>query len=350
MSPPADRTASPDDVAGGHPAPGLAGAIPLVSVVIPAYNRAATIRAAIESVLRQTWQDFELVVVDDGSTDGTLAAAAAVADPRLRVVASPHNAGAAAARNRGVAEARGPWIAFQDSDDEWLPEKLEKQMARLAGRDDRVGCYCGLLTVGALHPRPGERTRLRYVPDPATETVEGDILAPLLEQNMVSTQTLVVRRDVFLEIGRFDETMGAIEDWDFGIRLAARGPIAFVDEPLVHQRFSPNSLTRGRARQLASQAWMVEKNMALYAARPRALARQYYILAGLCRRLGRYEEARGFLARAGRVRPADPRVWGMGLYVTALGLARGGGRPAGADPLPSGRSPGDPRSDGGKAG
>ena len=94
---------------------------PPVSVVIPAYNRAATIGAAIDSVLRQTWEDFELVVVDDGSTDGTLAAARAVTDPRLRVVAAPHNLGAAGARNLGVAEARGTWIAFQDSDDEWLP-------------------------------------------------------------------------------------------------------------------------------------------------------------------------------------------------------------------------------------
>ena len=105
---------------------------PPVSVVIPAYNRAPTIGAAIDSVLRQTFTDFELVVVDDGSTDGTLTAARAIADPRLRVIAAPQNMGAAGARNLGVAEARGTWIAFQDSDDEWLPEKLAKQMARLA--------------------------------------------------------------------------------------------------------------------------------------------------------------------------------------------------------------------------
>ena len=173
---------------------------PPVSVVIPAYNRAATIGAAIDSVLRQTFTDFELVVVDDGSTDGTLAAARAVTDPRLRVVAAPHNLGAAGARNLGVAEARGTWIAFQDSDDEWLPEKLARQMARLATPAPEGagwgagwgGCYCGLLTVGALDARPGARTTLRYVPDPAVTRVEGDILEPLLVRNMISTQTLVV--------------------------------------------------------------------------------------------------------------------------------------------------------------
>ena len=146
---------------------------PSVSVVIPAYNRAATIVAAIDSVLRQTWTDFELIVVDDGSTDGTLAAAAAVADPRLRLVPAPRNLGAAGARNLGVEEARGTWIAFQDSDDEWLPEKLAKQMARLAtppaaggngdGREGGWGgCYCGLLTVGA----PGAASRAPTVSRP----------------------------------------------------------------------------------------------------------------------------------------------------------------------------------------
>ena len=105
-------------------------ASPSVSIVIPAYNRADSIVAAIESVLRQTWTDFELIVVDDGSTDGTVAAARRIDDPRLRLTEGRVNRGAAAARNLGAAEARGGWIAFQDSDDEWLPEKLEKQMAR----------------------------------------------------------------------------------------------------------------------------------------------------------------------------------------------------------------------------
>ena len=272
MSP--DARPSPADAA-----PGTPPVTPPVSVVIPAYNRAATIGAAIESVLRQTWEDFELVVVDDGSTDGTLEAARRIADPRLRVIAAPHNMGAAGARNLGVAEARGTWIAFQDSDDEWLPEKLAKQMARLAANPDFVGAYCELLTVGALDARPGERTTLRYMPDPSVKPVEGDILEPLLVRNMISTQTLVVRRDVFLALGCFDEATTPIEDWDFALRLAHRGRVAFVDEPLVHQRFSPNSITRGTRRRTKSRARLVTKNMELFASRPHRLAWQYYILA-----------------------------------------------------------------------
>jgi glycosyltransferase involved in cell wall biosynthesis len=292
-------------------------------VVIPAYNRAATIAAAIESVLRQTYPDFELVVVDDGSTDGTLAAAAAVRDPRVRLVAAPRNLGAAGARNLGVEEARGTWVAFQDSDDEWLPRKLEKQMARLAapGAPPYVGAYCGLLTLGGLDDREGERIRLRYVPDPAVAAADGDILPALLHGNAVSTQTLVVRRDLFLELGRFDEATTPIEDWDFVLRLAARGPVAFVDEPLVHQRFSPNSITRGAARRLASHERVVAKNLALWDGRPDLLAWQYYVLAGDHRRAGHLAEARRYLALARRTHPATPRPWAMSLWVAALSAA-----------------------------
>jgi len=295
---------------------------PAVTVVIPAYNRAASIRAAIESVLRQTWTDFELLVVDDGSTDGTLAAAAEVEDPRLRLIESPRNQGAAGARNLGVAEARGTWVAFQDSDDEWLPTKLEKQMARLAAPGAGfVGAYCGLLTLGGLDDRAGERLRLRYVPDPSIVPAEGDILVPLLFANMISTQTLIVRRDVILELGRFDEDTTPIEDWDFVIRLSRRGRIAFVDEPLVHQRFSPNSITRNTARRLSSRIRLVEKNLDAFAAHPALLARQYRIIANGCRAAGDLAGTRRWLGRALRVAPSDPRSWGRALQATALGLA-----------------------------
>jgi len=294
---------------------------PLVSVVIPAYNRAGSIRVAIESVLRQTWSGFELLVVDDGSTDDTMAEAAKVSDPRLRLVANPRNMGAAGARNTGVAEARGTWIAFQDSDDEWLPTKLEKQMARQAEPGAGfVGAYCGLLTLGLLGDRDGERPRLRYVPDPAIRGVEGDIVAPLLHGNMISTQTLVVRRDLFLELGRFDEDTTPIEDWDFVLRLANAGPIAFVDEPLVHQRFSANSITRNTARRLRSRIRLVEKNMGLFAEHPAQLARQYQIIANGLRDQGDIAGARRYIALAVRTHPANPRIWARAGEIAARSL------------------------------
>jgi len=318
---------------------------PPVSVVIPAYNREGSIVAAIESVLAQSWRDFELLVVDDGSTDGTLGAARSVSDPRLRVIAAPRNGGAAAARNLGADEARGDWIAFQDSDDEWLPSKLGKQMARLLGPDPAsgrdpgpaidpvsgrtyVGAYCGLLTLGWLDDRPGDRLRLRYRPDPEVTAVDGDILAQLLLGNLISTQTLVVRRDRFAALGAFDPATTPIEDWDFVIRLAGDGPIAFVDEPLALQRFSPNSITRDRARSLASTERIVDKNAEAYARHPVALAEQCYRIAGGHRKAGNLAAARAWLARGRRASPATPRLtaklWAMSLGVASMGMLRGG--------------------------
>src|SRR5207342_2634786 len=138
---------------------------PAVSVVIPAYNRAGSIVRAIESVLRQSYTDFELLVLDDGSTDGTLAAAGTVTDPRLRLIANPRNLGAAGARNAGIEAARGTWVAFQDSDDEWLPLKLELQMARLtAPGADYIGAYCGMLIIGSPAGEAAARPQVRYFP------------------------------------------------------------------------------------------------------------------------------------------------------------------------------------------
>ena len=296
---------------------------PSVSVVIPVYNRAATIRAAIESVLRQTYADFELIVVDDGSTDGTRSLVAAIEDPRLRLIPTPRNMGASAARNLGTREARAPWVAFQDSDDEWLPCKLEKQMARLlAPGAGFVAAYCGMLVIGT--PEGGAdgragRPRIAYVPRPEVRVVEGDILTTLLQTSIVSTQTLVVRREGMLAIGGFDESFRALIDRECLLRLAQLGPIACVDEPLVLQRFSENSITRDTELRARSKTRMVEKHQALLARHPRLLADLHYSIARDLGRVGQRADARAALARARALRPLDPRIWAMTL---ALSLRR----------------------------
>ena len=309
-----------------HPAPA-------VSVVIPAYDRAATIRPAIDSVLRQTWTDFELLVVDDGSTDGTQDVVRAIPDPRLRLIETPRNMGASAARNLGVAEARAPWIAFQDSDDEWLPLKLEKQMARLTAPGAAfVAGYCGMMILGEAHgplDGPGAgRLSARYFPAPEATGLEGDLLEPLLRASLISTQTLVARAEPLRAIGGFDPDLKALIDWDCVLRLAPLGPIAFVDEPLVLQRFSPNSITRDRARKLAAQLRVLDKHAELFARHPAIYARQHYIIAGGQRQAGDLAAARASLARARALDPGNPRYWAMSFGVAALGLAgrrRGGG-------------------------
>ncbi len=294
-----------------------------VSVVIPAYNRAGSIRAAIDSVLRQSVGDIEVLVVDDGSSDDTAGIAAATGDARVRVVRHARNRGAAAARNTVVAEARATLVAFQDSDDEWLPLKLEKQLALLGRTDRPVAVYCGMLVVEGLSAdrEPGRRrARFDYIPDPGLSGVDGDILAQLLRRSFVSTQTLLAPRDVLRSIGGFDEELSALEDWDCAIRLARRGPVALADEPLVLQRFSPNSITRMARRLTEARERIVDKHAALMAAEPGCLSDHHRAVAGGWRMAGEPGRARAAIGRALASGPLRARNW------MALGaaLAQGG--------------------------
>lgn len=289
---------------------------PTVSIVIPAYNRAGTIRSAIESVLRQTYTDFEVLIVDDGSTDDTMAKVAEISDPRIRMLANPENMGAGAARNTGIDHAKGVWIAFQDSDDEWLPEKLQKQMQLLTAKGaDHIACYCGLLVVGQLNQSQHERRQVLYIPDSKLARVDGDISRTVLSTNPASTQTLVIRRDIIKAIGGFDEDLPALEDWEYVLRLAQQGSFAFVDEPLVLQFFSDNSLTRSQLNRATALLGILEKHQALWQAHPRIHAQQYRSAAGEFRRSGDFSAARAAIAKARRILPFAPMLWGIDGYL-----------------------------------
>ncbi len=186
----------------------------LISVVIPAYNRDRTIARAVAGVRAQTYPNLEIVVVDDASTDGTAERVAGLGDPLVRLVRHERNRGAAAARNTGVEHARGAWIAFQDSDDDWLPEKLARQAAHLAGLS---GDHT--ITGGDLHPR-------------------------LLEGNIIGPQTTLIAKAAFRAAGGFDTRLRNNEDWDFFLRLSERGKIGFLDDPLVVVMASDDSISR----------------------------------------------------------------------------------------------------------
>lgn len=311
------------------PGPIAMPSIPTISVVLPAFNRVASIRAAVESVLRQSYTDFELLIVDDGSTDGTMGALSDVLDPRIRLLSNPRNMGAGAARNTGIRHARGTWIAFQDSDDEWLPAKLDRQIAALASQGaDCVAGYCGMAVVGEGSRGKQEagqvsRTQLQYIPDPGIRAVDGHILQSLLEYSLVSTQTLIARRDCLERINGFDEGLPALEDWDCAIRLAKLGPFSFVDAPLVHQYFSPNSITRHRDRRLAARQRIVAKNLDLLRQRPGLLAMHYQKIAGDQRRLGDIRAARASLAEARKLLPFSPKLWALSACLQLMRAAPG---------------------------
>jgi glycosyltransferase involved in cell wall biosynthesis len=199
-----------------------------VSVVIPTFNRAGLVVRAIESVLAQTFRDLELIVVDDASSDNTVDVIGQIDDARLRVVRLTKNERQAHALNVGIAQARGEFVAFLDDDDEWLPNKLEAQLARLAQETDprmsAVYCRCYVQTSEELRaPRPG------------SDLPEGDITDGLLRRKMIMTPSAyLVRRGALLEVGGFDESLVASQDLDLWLRLSQAGHhFVIVADPLM---------------------------------------------------------------------------------------------------------------------
>jgi glycosyltransferase involved in cell wall biosynthesis len=281
---------------------------PSISVVIPAYNREETVLTAIRSVLWQSLPPTEVIVVDDGSTDGTAAVVEGFGHPLVRLVRQA-NGGAASARNTGVREARCDWVAFQDSDDEWLATKLERQFqAQAADPAAPHVFYCGMFIAGALDGTAGGRRKVAYHPDPSVATVSGNLLAPLLRTSLISTQTLVARRQALHAAGLFDDAMRSLEDWDLAIRLARLGPIGFLDEPLVVQRFTANSITRDMEKRVDAWIHMLSKHAELFAADRQAQLGHLLKIAGSLRRLGDHDRAAGFLARARALAPLSART------------------------------------------
>jgi O-antigen biosynthesis protein len=197
---------------------------PKVTVIIPVYNRAASVGRAIASVLNQTYQDFEVVVVDDGSEDTTPSVVAAIGDPRITLIRHERNLGGGAARNTGYRTGSAPFVAFLDSDDEWLPTKLERQVEVFERSDERLG----LVYTGADRIFPNG-TVSRYVP-----RRRDDLSDALLLANVVGETSLgMVRRSALEAIDGFDESLPSSQDMDLWLRLCERFDTDVVPEALV---------------------------------------------------------------------------------------------------------------------
>jgi glycosyltransferase involved in cell wall biosynthesis len=211
---------------------------PLISAVIPAHNAQKFVDDALESVLAQTYPSVECVVVDDGSTDGTLEHVRAFGRG-VRVV-SQENAGPGAARNRGARESRGELLAFLDADDRWLPTRLERQMGALREAPDRCAVVCatqvvtsGLEPLGVLRQSP--------------ELTAEDMLT--WRAGVASTgSNLLITRECFERVGGFDEESFGSEDWLMSFELVARGLMTAVDQPLVEYRVHESNLSSSAGR------------------------------------------------------------------------------------------------------
>jgi glycosyltransferase involved in cell wall biosynthesis len=193
---------------------------PDISVIIPAFNRAHTLPKALDSVLSQTLKPREIIVVDDGSTDETNAVLANY--PGLCII-SQDNRGVSAARNVGIEKAGGDWIAFLDSDDEWLSDKLEKQWDAICN-DDKLICHTDEIWI-----RNGKRVN----PMKKHQKFGGWIYERCLPLCVISPSSVMIHRSVFEDVGVFDESLEVCEDYDLWLRICAKYSVLFIDEPLI---------------------------------------------------------------------------------------------------------------------
>ncbi len=201
-----------------------------VSIILPTYNRAYCVRQAVESVLCQTFPQWELLVIDDGSTDNTeeIISSCAASDGRVRYYRQPCNKGVSAARNEGIRQAGYEYVAFQDSDDLWHADKLEKQMRIFEERPETGLVYC------AIQGTRQDGTQVR-IPDASIDRqlLQGNLYRLLLQGNVIGAPAAVIRRDCVDRCGGFDEGLSCLEDWELFLRIAKEYEIGYLDEVLV---------------------------------------------------------------------------------------------------------------------
>ncbi|MCX5901072.1 MAG: glycosyltransferase family A protein [Proteobacteria bacterium] len=269
---------------------------PLVSVIIPTYNREKIITRAIDSVFAQTYRDFEIVVLDDGSQDNTKAVAQAYG-PKMHYFYQD-NKGIAGARNAGMHQTAGDYIAFLDSDDYWLPGKLERQMALFSQHPEygMVGCQCGSVQIDGTYReknRPGK---------------SGWILYDLFNKNFIRTSSAVITRACLEKVGGFDESLREGEEYDYWLRIAAEFAIGFINEPLTvyvdnTDGMSTDSLTGRLHRLKVLEKKYLKKKIPLQMYRRR--------IADTCHYIGRHyiekgsrQEGIAYLKKAQKLYPA----------------------------------------------
>lgn len=276
---------------------------PTVSVIIPTYNRAHVLGRAVRSVLNQTYQDFELIVVDDGSSDGTSEAVRAFADPPIRYLRHERNRGAAAARNSGIEAARGEYVAFLDSDDEWLPEKLKKQMKAFANLSSRVGMvYTDLWKIGDDGVRRYWHAS-RIMPE--DRLVYDHLLGDRLTG--ISMPSVVIRRACFAKAGMFDEEFPRLIDRDLFMRLSKHFHFYHLPEALVNYYETGRRISSDPELLIAARRLILEKYYDDIKKNRRSLAQHQYLIGNLLCKNGQIEQGRVYLLRAVRSYPVSIR-------------------------------------------
>jgi glycosyltransferase involved in cell wall biosynthesis len=264
--------------------------MPLASVLIPTYNRAQYLKEAIRSVQDQTFQDLEIIVIDDGSTDNTREVIKEISSPEIKYLYQ-ENRGAGAARNAGIRASSGKWIAFLDADDIWMPSKLELQIQALIDHPRARAAYCDMYFFGAIDSNFPET----YFRSLKWTAPRGRVLDKMAVKSFGIPSTLVVYRDAFTKIGLFDENLPYCDDYDMLLRLAANFEFEVVPFPLIKYRLHPQQVSKNEGRVLTDHIAVFSKSLKLpgvqggiYRTLKKRLADTHFQYAVLLFRRGRW--------------------------------------------------------------
>ena len=209
-----------------------------VSIILPTYNRAGIIKKSNKSKLVQTYPNLDLIIVDDKSNDDTPEVINAIEDPRIKYIKLEKNIGGAGARNVGIQESNYEYVAFQDSDDIWYPNKLELQMKELSELTDKYAMvYCSFKR---------DYGSVSIIPSNKIKKTSGSVYSQLLRGNFISTQTILCKKEVLNKVKCFDEKLPAAQDWDLVLRIAKHYKIKHINKILVELRISNDSITKNK--------------------------------------------------------------------------------------------------------
>ncbi|MFH1666478.1 MAG: glycosyltransferase [Elusimicrobiota bacterium] len=274
---------------------------PLVSIIIPTHNRGHLITESIESVLSQTYRNFELLIVDDGSTDGTKESVSAINDPRLKYVRVEERKGPASSRNTGLRLARGKYIAFQDDDDYWRKDKLQKQVVAL----EKNPASFGLAYSGVWRSKNG---RKKYSPAGRNVKYTGNLYKRLLRGNFITIHVLV-KRECFEKLGYFDENLPALEDWDMWLRMSGEYDFFYIDDPLTVCRETANSVNSNWRNTVNATKMIVKKYSGVLRRHKKTLSHHSFRIGKILVKNGEVEEGIKNIFDAIGVYPLNLYYW-----------------------------------------
>jgi len=230
--------------------------MPKVSVIIPTYNRSEILKKSIGSVINQTFEDFELLVMDDGSDDNTQEVVRSFADKRILYARNESNLGVVGARNKAVSNSNGEYIAFLDDDDIWMPDKLERQTRLMEQSPSSIGAiYTGFYTVD------DEINKIVKVMVPR---YRGNILEDILYYNFIATSTVLIKRECFEKTGLFDEKICYGEDFDMWIRVLEEYEFDYIKDPLVRYLIHPDRITTNYGAVIKGLEEIMNKHKSLF--------------------------------------------------------------------------------------